>query len=309
MDAGTAPENAPGISCKRKEILRLTLDEYKAWAEPTTQGFVRASKLLFGLRIFSSRDVPYRTQITPLAAILATLGTRAETEGVLARLARWYWCGVFGELYGGAVETQFAKDLPEFLAWLDGGPEPSAITTSTFAAERLLTLKTRNSAAYKGLYALLLKEGGLDFRSGETINQQSYFDEKIDIHHIFPQQWCRNHGVEPKRCDSIVNKTALSAKTNRMIGGAAPSLYLTRVQKNAGIAPARMDEILKSHLIGSELLRGDDFAAFFKAREKSLLDRVETAMGKPIARDLPQPQIQDLGDYEEDDSAEEELVA
>ncbi len=32
-------------------------------------------------------------------------------------------------------------------------------------------------------------------------------------------------------------------------------------------------------------------------------------MGKQIARDLPQPQMEDLGDYEEDDPVEEELVA
>jgi len=53
----------------------------------------------------------------------------------------------------------------------------------------------------------------------------------------------------------------------------------------------------------------DDFLAFFKAREKALLDRVEAAMGKLIARDIPQPQVEDFGDYEEDDPVEEELVA
>ena len=52
-----------------------------------------------------------------------------------------------------------------------------------------------------------------------------------------------------------------------------------------------------------------DFLSFFKAREKALPDRVEAAMGKQIARDLPQPQMEDLGDYEEDDPVEEELVA
>jgi len=307
---GIALENAPGISCKRREILRLTLDDYKTWADLVTQGFEKASKLLFSLRIFSSRDLPYRTQVTPLAAILAVLGGRADTDGVRAKLARWYWCGVFGELYGSAVETQFAKDLPEFLASLEGGPEPSAIAEANFAPERLLTLKTRNSAAYKGLYALLLNEGGLDFRSGETIDQQSYFDDKIDIHHIFPQHWCRNNGIEPKRCDCIVNKTPLSAKTNRMIGASSPSAYLGRIQKNAGIIPTRMDEILESHLIAPAFLRADDFLAFFKAREKGLLDRVETVMGKPIARNLVlQPQIDDPGDYEEEEQSEEELVA
>ena len=53
----------------------------------------------------------------------------------------------------------------------------------------------------------------LGFRSGETIYQQSYFDDKIDIHHIFPQRWCRSNDVKTKRCDCIVNKTPLSAKT------------------------------------------------------------------------------------------------
>ncbi len=235
MEEGLAPENAPGISCKRKEILRLMLDDYRSWAEAATQGFQRAAKLLFGQRIFATRDLPYRTQITPLAAILAVLGDRAEADGVRTRLARWYWCGVFGELYGGAIETRFARDLPEVLEWIDGGAEPSTISDANFAPDRLLTLRTRNSAAYKGLHALLLKEGGLDFRTGATVDEQTYFDDKIDIHHVFPQDWCKSHGIEPRRCDSIVNKTPLSARTNRMIGGNAPSTYLGRI----GTAPDR----------------------------------------------------------------------
>ena len=31
--------------------------------------------------------------------------------------------------------------------------------------------------------------------------------------------------------DSVINKTPLAYKTNRKIGGSAPSLYLTRLQK------------------------------------------------------------------------------
>jgi len=53
----------------------------------------------------------------------------------------------------------------------------------------------------------------------------------------------------------------------------------------------------------------DDFLGFFKAGEKALLDTVEAALGKLIARDIPQSQMEDLGDYEEDDSPGEELVA
>jgi hypothetical protein len=134
-------------------------------------------------------------------------------------------------------------------------------------------------------------------------------DERIDIHHIFPQKWCQTNGIEPKRCDCIVNKTTISAKTNRMIGGSAPSNYLGRIQKSAEVAPTRMDAILKSHVIEPAVLRSDDFLGFFKNREKALLDRVEAAMGKPIARDLAQPEAEDLGDYEDEGEPEEEMVA
>lgn len=280
---GVTTDNAPGISCKRKDILRLSLVDYKAWADAATEGFERAAKLLYDQNIFSGRDLPYRTQLTPLAAILATLGAGADTDGVRSKLVRWYWCGVFGELYGGAIETRLARDLAEVVAWVEGVPEPSTIVDANFAASRLLSLRTRNSAAYKGIANLLLRDGGRDFLTGYAINAQVYGDEAIDIHHIFPKDWCKANGIEPRHYDSIVNKTPLSAKTNRKIGGRAPSAYLVKVQKDAGADDARMDELLLSHVIDPSRLRADDFKGFFEARERALLQRIERAMGKPVA--------------------------
>ncbi len=301
LEQGKPPGEAPGISCKRKDILKLSLREYQTWADAVTEGFERAAKLLFSQKLFSARDLPYRTQLTPLAAILAILGDKVEQDGVRNKLARWYWCGVFGELYGGTLETRFAKDLPEVLAWVDGGPEPATIVDANFTPTRLLTLRTRNSAAYKGLYALLMRDGCLDFRSGEPIDVQVYFDDKIDIHHIFPQDWCKIRGIDPRRADSIVNKTPLAARTNRMVGNNPPSLYLARLQKHAGIEDARMDDILRSHVIEPVHVRADDFDAFFQAREAALLARIENAMGKPIAREaLPEP-TEAVTDYQDEE--------
>lgn len=284
VSANLPQQEVAGVSCKRKDILKLPLADYQAWANRATKGFTKAARLLFGQKIFEARDLPYRTQLTPLAAIMALLGDRADNEGVKTKLVRWYWCGVLGELYGGAIETRFAKDLPEVLAWIDGGAEPDTIRDANFAPSRLLTLQTRNSAAYKGLSALLLREGGKDFRTGNTIEESIYFDDKVDIHHIFPQVWCAAQKIDRRRYNSIINKTPLDARTNRFIGGNAPSSYVTRLQKNAEMDEPRMDTILRSHLISPEALRADDFDAFFAAREQSLLERIEQAMGKPIAR-------------------------
>jgi hypothetical protein len=62
------------------------------------------------------------------------------------KLSRWYWCGVFGEMYGGANETRYAMDVVDLIAWiLDDGPEPRTIRDADFAPLRLLTLQTRQS--------------------------------------------------------------------------------------------------------------------------------------------------------------------
>lgn len=286
LAAGVAADSAPGISCKRRDILKLEVADWRAWADRVEAGFLRAARFLYGQKIFKARDVPYRTQLVPLAAILVELGNDGETESARQKIARWYWCGVLGELYGGAIETRFARDLPEVAAWVRGeAVEPITIQESSFQPNRLLTLRTRNSSAYKGLYALLMRDGGRDFRTGEPIEAQTFFDDKVDIHHIFPENWCKTAGIDAGIYNSIINKTALSARTNRQIGGRAPSQYLPAIEKTAGVGTAKMDEILRSHCIEPEHLRADRFWEFDAARAEALLARIEAATGKTVARD------------------------
>jgi hypothetical protein len=279
-------DNAPGISCKRKDVLKLEIGDWQTWADRVEAGFVRAARFLYGQKIFKARDLPYRTQLVPLAAIFVDLAKDGETEGARQKIARYYWCGVLGELYGGAIESRFARDLPEIAGMVRGeATEPITIQESSFQANRLLTLRTRNSSAYKGLYALLMRDGGRDFRTGEPIEAQTFFDDKIDIHHIFPEKWCKKAGVEPGTYNSVINKTPISARTNRQIGGRAPSKYLLAVEKVAGVDPKRMDEILQSHCITPDLLRADQFWDFYAARAETLLQRIEVATGKSITRE------------------------
>ncbi|MBA4073337.1 MAG: hypothetical protein C0497_16170 [Gemmatimonas sp.] len=284
--AGTSADKAPGISCKRKDILKLEVADWRTWAERVEAGFVRAARFLYGQKIFKARDLPYRTQLVPLAAVFVDLGKDGETEGARQKIARWYWCGVLGELYGGAIESRFARDLPEVVAMVrEAAAEPITIQESSFQANRLLTLRTRNSSAYKGLYALLMRDGGRDFRTGEAIEAQTFFDDKVDIHHIFPEKWCKAANINPGTYNSVINKTALAARTNRQIGGRAPSKYLPAIEKAAGVGTERMDEILRSHCISPAELRADRFWEFYAARAEELLQRIESATGKAITRE------------------------
>ena len=103
---------------------------------------------------------------------------------------------MFGELYGGAIESRFTRDLPEVVAWALGGDKPpQTVDECNFVADRLRTLQSRLSAAYKGLHALIIQRGGArDWRTGAEVEEQSYFDESIDIHHVFPRAWCDKRG-------------------------------------------------------------------------------------------------------------------
>lgn len=271
------------VSCKRRDVLKLALEDYRCYADRIQIGLVRAAKLLNREKVFDTRSVPYTTQLIPLSSICAALGDRFEEEPVKQKLARWFWCGVFGELYGGANESRFAFDLPEVIAWINGGDEPRTVKDASFSPTRLLSLQTRNSAAYKGLMVLLTKgEGSRDFLNGDTIELNTYFDLAIDIHHIFPRSFCEKLGINAQLTNCAVNKAPLSARTNRIIGGNAPSSYLVSLENNHAVAQQNLDSILRTHQINPLLLRGDDFSGFLRDRATRLLTLIESAMGKGV---------------------------
>lgn len=289
------------VSCKRADILKLDLSDYLAYVEKATEGFIRAAKFLYQEKILNDRDLPYTTQIVPLAAILAILPDREHTDFANSKIAKWYWCGVFGELYGGAIETRFAKDVVEVLAWIKNGDEPTTVADSNFVPGRLDTLRSRNSAAYKGVFNLLLKDQCLDFRTGVPFEVNNYFDNMLDIHHIFPRAWCIKAGIEKKSYDSIINKTALDNQTNRIIGGNAPSYYLQKLRDQGPISLERQNEILISHAIDIEKIRNDDFEGFYNKRKEALLSRIEGATGKRIIRQEFPIENSEVDDYEIED--------
>jgi len=294
-----ANPGTPAASCNNAAILQLDVKTYRDWAGKAEKGFRKAARFLNEQNVFDAKNVPYPAQLVPLSAILAHLDDLSvpNLPGVREKLARWYWCGVFGELYGSSADTRFANDLSEVTAWLNGeAGEPATIQDATFQAHRLETLRTRASAAYKGVYALLMGTGCRDFRTGETIKIQADFADNIELHHIFPRAWCEREGIEKDVYNSIINKTPISERTNAKIRDKAPSVYLQKIQDEEKDLfdffvlkevpdSTDIDERVRSHLIWADALREDDFELFFEERKEELLKAIEKSMGKPVIRD------------------------
>lgn len=288
--ATNANPNTSIISCTRKSILRLSVEDYKRWADRVEEGLKRAVRFLHLQQIFDDNSLAYPAQLVPLAAILANLEGGANYIGAGKKLTRWYWCGVLGELYGTSADLRFANDLAELPSWIKGrtDDEPATVREAIFQEDRLEDLRNKNSAAYKGVHALLMSEGCLHFQTGESIGLQTAFEESIDIHHVFPIAWCKANGIGKDAYNSIINKTPLARRTNNWIRAKAPSEYLSTLQTDAKTDQDTMDKILASHLIcanAAAALRKNDFRGFFNARKEALLKAIEKAMGKPVIRD------------------------
>ncbi len=288
IQAGKTGKQITGVSAKREAVLSLPLAAYQQWKNKLTDGFWKVAKFLRKESFFSTRDLPYRTQLVPLAAALALLGDDWLQPTIYDKLSRWFWCGVLGELYGGAVETRMALDIQELMEWITGSEdEPKTVRDANFQPNRLETLRSRNSAAYKGIHVLVQRGGAKDFFWTSTIrdlDETDWEENKLDIHHIFPKKWCEAQGIPPSRYNSILNKTPISYKANRMIGGKAPSEYLSQIQahKNVQLDMAGMDEILITHCINPDALREDNFERFIALRQQTLLSKIEMVMGKAI---------------------------
>lgn len=272
-------------TCKKKDVLSLPFESYQANKQAVLEGYKMARKFLFSQYVFRKRDLPYTTQLIPLAAICAVIGKSVfnlpQTQKILEQ---WFWCGIMGEMYGGANETRYANDIEDVVAAIQGKPSLNrTINSAYFSATRLISLQTRNSAAYKGIMALVYREKCMDFVKGTTMDIVKSMDEAPDIHHIFPEAYCVQQGYQRAKWNSIVNKTPLLPESNRQIGGDAPSKYSRRILRNAEIDEAQYRARIESHLVNYDAFIKDDFETYFVDRAKAIMRVIERAMGKAIA--------------------------
>lgn len=291
-------------TCKKKDVLALNFEDYKKNRDILLEGYKMARKFLFQQYVFRKRDLPYTTQLIPLSAICAVIGTATfNLPSTQKILAKWFWCGIMGEMYGGANETRYVTDIEDVVAEIQGkDSQNKTINAAYFSATRLLSLQTRNSAAYKGIMALVYREQCRDFMQGITMDIVKSMDESPDIHHIFPEAYCKKMGLDKTKWNSIVNKTPLLPASNRQIGGDAPSVYSGNIMKKAEIDEVELRFRIESHLVNYDYLIADDFDHYFIARAKAILKVIEAAMGKTIADKGSEQTIKEYGCSLEDNA-------
>ena len=192
----TAAQPAPGIGCKRSDILNLALDDYQKWADKVEAGFEAAAKYLCSqpVRVYGAqRSIQYPSG--PLGGPIVWNWVPSWSRRTLRRS----WNDGIGRVCSVKrmvvrLRLSMLGHLVEVADYVRNGTEPTLMREANFTPSRLISLRTRQSAAYKGLYALQMKSGAADWRTGQPLRLAIWHNENVDIHHIFPKTWTSKQG-------------------------------------------------------------------------------------------------------------------
>ena len=236
----------------------------------------------------------------PLAVMIALL---AERPGVLSqqqawdRIHQWFWCGVFGELYGSpALTVRISNDVDEVTEWVtdfngrNNVPTPRSIIQARFVESRLLSAGP-NSGLYKGIYALIMGRGAKDWRTTIEFNHETFSELGTHFRPIFPLSWCEANGIDAILANSVLNRTPMSRRTHVMVEESSPARYLYRVQSKSLLNDEDFDAMLETHLVDPKLLFQANAPKFFTDRRHRLLKMIEEAMGMTAIHDVDETDL------------------
>lgn len=285
----------------RKEKLVADVNDFERRWNQAVSAMVRTIDLLKHPQEFgaiSSQYLPYVSILPAFSALQESARGLPPYRQLDAqrKIRHWYWASVFTNRYSGSVESTTARDYLDVKAWFDNdAAEPSLINEFKLRFKTLdLRRETkRGSSVYNGIFNLLVLRGARDWMTGKVPQHGD-----LDDHHIVPKSWGKEHGLT-SAVDSILNRTPLSAETNRqVIKNRLPNAYLPELI--AENSEAKVRETLETHLISPGafdiLLRTpfgpDDLQAFLTERQRTLQEAIEDLLVKERL-DLP-PQVRDL---------------
>lgn len=274
---------------RRTEVLIPDVADFKRRWEDGVGALENAIRLLRHPQEFgaiSSSYLPYVSILPVFAALQAhvrALPAHVQLEAQ-AKVRHWYWASVFTNRYSGSVESTSARDYLDVKKWIsDPTAEPAPILEfkDHFRKLELRKETKRGTSVYNGIFNLLVLQGARDWMTGNVPQHN-----ELDDHHIVPESWT-NSGLKNDGIHTILNRTPLSAETNRkVIGNRLPNEYLPQLIESNG--EARVRAILESHFISPAalaiLLRNpftaDDFDAFIAERQRTIQDAIETLLIK-----------------------------
>ena len=292
-----------GGTLRRSEILEIESVIVSQYWKAATESLSSSIEFLRrNCGVLTPSLLPYNTMLVPLASAWArTREIKGPQEAVRReKFEQWFWASVFSQAYENSPSSRAVSDFKDLNAWVQGNEkEPYGLRALHFNPSMFFEITPKQRALYRGVLALIASNNALDFHNAEKLTFDYLEKNKVDDHHIFPQNYLKSD-VDQIKVNCILNRTLIDKKTNIRISDKAPSAYLAEMELEIG--KGRLDAILASHLINTTHLRNDDFDNFTQDRAQSLLVFLKEKLRREIAPN-PNMQVLDEEEIEEVDDA------
>jgi len=265
-----------GQGANKSDIENLrdhTTDDLKQAAKDCVAAYKLAVDFLTKELLVASYDyLPYAFHLTYLVEFFRLNPNPSFDQR--KNLKIWFWKTSFSGYFAGSNTTQIASDLGKIRKFAKG-------ETGDIEIDRQVNYKRLasqsfglNTAISKAFGLLLAQNKPLSLLDGSKIDTHKALAIKNshEYHHLFPQAYLKNLGIEKKQINAQANICLLSKGNNLTISNKAPSIYFSQLAENLG---DQLENVLASNFISiGAFAAGIDgeYGVFLSLRSKTLID-------------------------------------
>jgi hypothetical protein len=206
---------------------------------------------------------------------------------------RWFVMSLLTGRHSGSFETRFEQDARALLEAdqaLDYVEQVfQGALSDTFwevVLPRSLVSSSGNNQFFHLYKAAQVKLNDRGFLSSD-FTVKDLVTVKSDVHHIFPRDFLKRHGIPQSQYNQIANYVIAQSEINIAIGNKEPAVYLQEMESQVHGGPVKYGSItdpeqrrenLRMNCIpeGATSMRLDDYPAFLSERRQLMAVKIRT---------------------------------
>jgi len=259
---------------KSKQILNLEPTIIRQNFDQLTHALLKSVDFLYSeFNCINSDFLPHVQQIVGLSKFFS-LQPFPDAEK-LDRIRKWFWLTSFGRRYSGQTDDKMDADIKCINSISKGDYTLLKEYSHELDQKSLISTKFSKGHPYARAFLLLMAMvNPLDLVKGARIdvgNSLSEFNRK-QYHHVFPQAFLKQRGLQADRINSIVNFCFLPSDSNKKISNKSPSDYFFNI-----VPQSKYQEILKSNFlpINRDIYKDNDYERFLGERAALIIQKVD----------------------------------
>lgn len=221
---------------------------------------------------------------------LALRDAGAKNEEIEHQVRRWFVMSILTGRYSGSPETVFDQDIRQidiqgistYAENIIRGELSDAFWEASLP--QAMNTSAASSPYFRLFQAAQIKMNDLGFLS-KDINVRELIEVKSDVHHIFPRDHLKKHGMSRGQYNQIANYVVTQSEINIAIGNKEPQVYFAELREQCKGGPRLYGNItdlevlqrnLQAHCIpeGVEEMSVDDYPDFLAERRKLIARKI-----------------------------------